>query len=114
MIRPVDIQVNMNALPEHARQNSAEQTGAVYRQGSEMNSARMENVLRPDRVVEAQAQSGLVFRPVNNKSPAVANQKRADEKEKAREKSEKYELYGPRRGRKKNLAGTESTIDFSA
>jgi len=68
MIRTVDLQVAYNAIPDHARQNFAEQASLVYRQMQNLAGAREENLIRPERVAEVVSRSGLVFQATN--SPA--------------------------------------------
>ncbi|MBE7437944.1 MAG: hypothetical protein HS115_05745 [Spirochaetales bacterium] len=58
MIRPLDMQVALHALPEQARSISAEQAGSIYRQVATLGQARQENLERTSRVAEsAQAQA---------------------------------------------------------
>jgi len=58
MIRPLDMQVALHALPEQARSISAEQAGSIYRNVATLGQARLENLERSSRVAEsAQAQT---------------------------------------------------------
>ena len=55
MLRPLDMQVALHALPEQARTQSAETAGTVYRQMQDMGRARQENLVRPSQVMQNQA-----------------------------------------------------------
>jgi hypothetical protein len=69
MIRPLDMQVALHALPEQARHISTEQAGAIYRNVQELGQARQENLERQTRVAQTQASLNSVFRPVERYTP---------------------------------------------
>ncbi len=66
MIRPLDMQVAFNAVPEVARQTGLEQAAVVYRQVQDLGRAREENLVRHERVQQAEGRADVVFRPVQS------------------------------------------------
>lgn len=66
-MRPLDMLVNINALPEFARQASADIASVEYRQTQEMGRARQENLLRKERVNEAVHHSNSQFNSLEPK-----------------------------------------------
>ena len=67
MIRPLDMQVAFNAVPEVARQAGGEQAGALYRQVQDLGRAREENLVRHEKVNQAERTMETVFRPVHSR-----------------------------------------------
>ena len=65
MIRPIDMHVAFNAIPDFAKLNSGEQASFVYRQIQALSDARNENLIRPERVVRTPERSGLAFNPAD-------------------------------------------------
>ena len=65
MLRPIDMQVAFQAMPDVARSTSVEQAGLLYRNVAELGQARAENMVRQGRVETNQAAQATVFRPVN-------------------------------------------------
>ena len=96
MIRPLDMHVAFNAIPDFARLNSGEQASFVYRQMQALSDARIENLLRPERVAKAPERSGVAFNPDN--IPQLKNNVRVTE----------LRLYAPHDEKKKSIRGFQS------
>lgn len=101
MIRPLDMQVAFNAIPEFAKQTGGEQAGALYRQVQDSNRARDENLLRPEKITETQHGSDAVFRPIQ---PRQDQPGRGGSRSGSRDRSEssaprEQQVYGPRGAR---------------
>lgn len=97
MLRPIDMQVQFQAMPDIARSASAEQAGASYRTVAELGQARMENMLRQGRVeTTAQAQP-QAFRAIN----------REEQEDKRNRDQSRSAAAG---AREKKLASTESQL----
>ena len=82
MIRPVDIQVAFNAIPDHGARVSQEMAATQYRQVQEFRDSRAENLNRPTKVVETASTYAPGFRNVATNDDPTA---RAEEiRERAR------------------------------
>lgn len=106
MMRHIDHLVAFNAVPVHAKAQSAEQVSLLYKQIQSYAEAKNENLIRPERVAEAAGRSGLVF----ERGEMLEILK----KEKTEKKSVK--LYGPEENRKskKNYLFEETGTVFNA
>ncbi len=114
MIRPLDIQTAFNALPEIGRLNFADQASTMYRQVQELGHARMENLIRPERVQEAASRSAVVFPPINQLDEKVRWREKKNQ-EKTERKQQLRELYAPAGMRSRRRAEiTGEFVDMSA
>lgn len=64
MIRPVDIQVAFNAIPDHGARVGQDLAATQYRQVQEFRDSRTENLSRPTKVVETASTYAPGFRTV--------------------------------------------------
>lgn len=64
MIRPLDMQVNLNAIPEVARQTTSGEASVAYRQVQMLGQARIENLNRPEVVNEVASRNNPTFAPI--------------------------------------------------
>ena len=64
MIRPLDMQVAFNALPDHGARVTQELAATQYRQVQEYGDSRTENLNRPAKVVETASTYAPVFQNV--------------------------------------------------
>lgn len=64
MIAPLDMQIAINAIPEFARQTSAEQAGVIYRQVADLGLAHKENLIKKDSIDKANRAAGLIFQQI--------------------------------------------------
>jgi len=99
MIRPLDMQVALHALPEHAKQTSAENAGVLYKQVQEMGRARLENLMRQERPMELEARSETVFRPIEGKhegeKDAYSSRNRRRSVRNENDRGNEEEIYAP-------------------
>jgi len=85
VIRPIDMHVAFNAIPDFAKLNSGEQASLMYKQVQAFAEARNENLQRPERVVNVPERSGAAFNP--DSIPFL--------KTKNKNKSTELRLYAP-------------------
>ena len=100
MIRPLDMQVAFNAMPEVARQAGGEQAGLVYRQVQDLGRAREENLVRHERVNHTETAGETVFRPVHSRfeegsSGHGANKRDPEERRRSYEREREALPYAP-------------------
>lgn len=100
MIRPMDIQVNLNAIPEYARMNVVEQSGELFRHVRDMGEARLENLNRNENVpaTEPTAEANLHRLEQLIDHPAAPSGQRKSRRLKERT-AQLDELYEPGKGR---------------
>ncbi len=107
MIRPLDMQVNFNAVPEVARQTTSHDASIQYKQVAALGQARVENLARPESVVEVAGRSASQFRTIQNDENRVfaSRRPRGSRDEKADEPLRLYEPVGYSRkvGRRSDL-----------
>lgn len=60
------MQVSLQAVPETARQQTAELAGQIYRQVRELGVARQENLTRPERVATVVSKSDVGMKPIQS------------------------------------------------
>ena len=65
MIRPIDMQVQFQAMQDVARSTSAEQAGALYRNVADLGQARQNALIAQAQVQTAAQAQAPVFRPIN-------------------------------------------------
>ena len=99
MLRPIDMQVQFQAMPDVARSASTVQAGLNYRTVAELGQARLENLLRQGRVENTAQVQAQAFRPINREEQEdkrnrnSASQASAESKEKKLDSSES-QMYG--------------------
>lgn len=87
MIRPIDVRVAFNALPDAGARVSQEMAATQYRQVQEFRDSRNENLNRPTRVVENASAYAPVFRGVEQRG-AEPSARQQEVRERARRRSE--------------------------
>lgn len=124
MLRPVDMQVQFQAMADVARSASTEQAGLNYRTVADLGQARMENMLRQGRV-EGNAQvQAQVFRPINreeqedkrNRNSSADAAAETEEKKLDSSESQMYGVVGMRHifRRAYQEEGAGRNLDLSA
>lgn len=107
MIRPLDMQVNFNAVPEVARQTTSHDASIQYKQVAALGQARVENLARPESVVEVAGRSTAQFRTIQNDETRTftTRRSRSVREEKNEEPLRLYEPvgYSRRVGRRSDL-----------
>lgn len=87
MIRPIDVRVAFNALPDAGARVSQEMAATQYRQVQEFRDSRAENLNRPTRVMENASVYAPVLRGVEQRS-AEPSARQQEVRERARRRSE--------------------------
>jgi hypothetical protein len=88
------MQVSLQAVPETARQQTAELAGQIYRQVRDLGVARQENLTRPERVADVVAKSGVTFRGIQSTDDRNQRTHRETKEIKSSERNLR-ELRGP-------------------
>ncbi|MDH5656134.1 MAG: hypothetical protein OEZ34_09515 [Spirochaetia bacterium] len=98
MMRPIDMHVAFNAIPDFARMNSGEQASMMYRQVQALNDARNENLIRPEKVVHVPERTGAALNP--DSIPVL--------KKKSKDRENDLKLYAPDEHKTRGMFGLHS------
>ncbi len=93
MIRPLDMQVAMHALPEIAKQTSADAAGVLYKQVQELGRARQEQLRGQERIEQTREGTDANFRGVESGANPPIGRKREGLSDRERRESQRDRPY---------------------
>ncbi len=91
MIRPVDMQVALNALPDQGARVLQESAATQYRQVQNLGASRDENLNRPTRVTENAESYAATFRGVEQSGESA---RRDEVRERVRRRNDERDQTG--------------------